>query len=458
MRVSVPQLTIVAPDGGRLDRATGKVLGTGRFHGVVQGVARPFREPGTSVLEGAVGKAGMSPLVFDANPERLLVDSLGQRGAIALSVDSGDSVSGLVGVLGYRDGAYQLSPDPSAEVSVAYGANPRALSKPNGAQMTIGSFDLRQTPDDTRLASARLPDTAAQAIRLAKTAEVICAYTHHPAIVGVVGIDTRSTLEDLAAAVNSNAGNELFPGRCNSDAGYRVRTDRTPAGRDSLGFLVSTTLVRPGVPRVVVRSVATQGLGQSFRHRDGRREPLHDHAPLLMQARINTATGEGEDVTLIAVQLSALAGNLYAPGPHGWATRGDYLRARRNAQAMSLAHLVQTRQKMNPGEKLILLGDFDAPGFSDGHGDPIGVLTGREGSLTNLTTRMPASQRYTVTREGNAVALGHVLVNQVLLSTYPDLHLEVARVNADFGADNAGDAMVPMRAAERDPQVLYLQP
>jgi hypothetical protein len=44
-----------------------------------------------------------------------------------------------------------------------------------------------------------------------------------------------------------------------------------------------------------------------------------------------------------------------------------------------------------------------------------------------------------------------------MLSAFPALHLEMARVNADFGADNLGDPMVPMRAAERDPQVLYLQ-
>ena len=452
MRVSVPQLTVVAPEGGRLVRATGEVLGTGRFHGVVQGVARPFREPGLSVLEGAMGKAGMRPLVFDANPERLLVDSLGQRGAIGLSVDSGDSVAGLVGVLGYRDGAYQVSPDPTAAVSVVSGANPRAISKPTTGQMTIGSFDLRRTFDDSKSSGEVVPNTAAHAIRLAKTAEVICAYTHDPAIVGIVGLDARATLDDLAAAVNGNAGNQLFPGSCANDAAYRAVADR-----GSLGFMVSTAPVRSGVPRVVVLSINPQGAGQTFRHRDGRGEPLHEHAPLLMRARINTATGASEDVTVIAVQLSALDGNLSTPGPQGWATRGDYLRARRNAQALALVGLIQTRQQANPREKLIVLGDFDAPGFSDGHADLIGVLTGREGSLTNLTTRLPASQRYNVTREGNAVALGHILVNQALLSAYPDLHLEMARVNADFGADNAGDAMVPVRAAERDPQVLYLQ-
>jgi hypothetical protein len=137
-----------------------------------------------------------------------------------------------------------------------------------------------------------------------------------------------------------------------------------------------------------------------------------------------------------------------------------------------LARLIQTRQRTSPGEKLIVLGDFDASEFSDGHGDLMAAVTGREAPsragpdsiggpipspLTNLTTLVPQAERYTVTRNGNAVALSHILVNQAMLASFPGLHLEMARVNADFGADNLGDSMVPMRAAERDPQVLYLQ-
>jgi predicted extracellular nuclease len=122
-----------------------------------------------------------------------------------------------------------------------------------------------------------------------------------------------------------------------------------------------------------------------------------------------------------------------------------------------LAQLIQARQRAHPGEKLIVLGDFDASEFSDGHADLLATVAGRESPLTNLTTRVPQAERYTVTRDGNAVALSHILVNQAMLSAFPALHLEMARVNADFGADNLGDPMVPMRAAERDPQVLYLQ-
>ena len=33
--------------------------------------------------------------------------------------------------------------------------------------------------------------------------------------------------------------------------------------------------------------------------------------------------------------------------------------------------------------------------------------------------------------------------------------VEVARINADFGEDNAADAAVPVRVSDHDPMVLY---
>jgi hypothetical protein len=72
-------------------------------------------------------------------------------------------------------------------------------------------------------------------------------------------------------------------------------------------------------------------------------------------------------------------------------------------------------------------------------------------------TLLPKAERYTVARDGNAEALSHVLVNAAVLSAYPALHLETARINADFGMDNFGDVTVPMRNGDRDPQVLYLE-
>ena len=118
-----------------------------------------------------------------------------------------------------------------------------------------------------------------------------------------------------------------------------------------------------------------------------------------------------------------------------------------------------------------MLGDFESAQFNDGYGDLLGTVSGRSAlrakllgyvdspvtaALTNLTTRLPAGQRYTVVREGNAQAVDHILVNAALLQSSPAVRAEVARINADFGEDNYGDANVPVRVSDHDPVVMYL--
>jgi len=468
MRVSIAQLSVVAPVGGAIDEARGGARSNGRFYGVAAGVARPFREAGLSVLDRAT-RANTSPSIFDANPERLMIDSLGQRGAKALSADTGDSVKGLVGVLGYGAGAYQLKPDPSAAITTTSGATPKAVAAHAAGQATIGSFDLRRLLDDRRDGSEPVMQSAAYATRLAKAANVICAYAKTPDILGLAGVENKSALADLASAVNAKDGNLLFPGSCASDPGYKGYMLPGSSTRN-LGFLVSTATVRPGVARVAVQSVSQLGAAATFHNRDGSTEALSERPALLMVAKINGADGRSETVSVVASHLAALEGDLSAAGSKGWATVGDYLRAKRAAQAGYLAGWIQARQSANPAEKLVVLGDFNASEFNDGHADLLGLVTGRPtargkvlsflGSpvtapLTNLTTRLPKAERYTVTREGNAQAVDHILVNSALLRASPQARAEVARINADFGEDNLGDAGVPMRVSDHDPVVLY---
>ena len=130
---------------------------------------------------------------------------------------------------------------------------------------------------------------------------------------------------------------------------------------------------------------------------------------------------------------------------------------------------MQARQVQEPTGKLVVLGDFNASEFDDGHADLLGLVTGRPtargkvlsflGSpvaspLTNMTTRLPKPERYTVTRDGNAQAVDHILVNAAFLQASPAAKVAVARINADFGEDNLGDAGVPMRVSDHDPVVL----
>jgi len=473
MRVAIPRLTVVAAASGDIDETTALSTSDGRFYGVASGTARPFREPGLHSLEMAPLRAGVNPPVFDGNPERVQIDSLGQTGARALAVDAGDRVTGLVGVLSQGRGAYALLPDPSSQTQVVAGAVPRAVSLPSASDMTIGNFNARRFFDDRDDPTFAEPVLTAKAyaLRLAKAANAICAYARNPDILGVAEVENLSTLSDMAEAVNSQAGNLLFPGACSGNPGYQAHLAKGNTS-GNIGFLVSTASVRPGVARVQVLSTLQHGKSARFSHADGSAEALFEQTPMVMRARINKTDGKAELLTVIANQLHSTEGiDSDAPGSHGWATQGEYVRAKRRAQMLYMAGLIQSHQKANRRERMVVLGGFESNEFSDGHDDLMGLLTGRSASrrellahadspmsppLTNLTLQMPQAERYSVTREGNAEAVDHVLVNQSLLAGRYRLHTEYARINADFGEDNAGDFSVPLRVSDHDAVVLYL--
>ena len=468
MRVSVPRLSVSSPVEGVLDTKTGKMLSNGIFYGVAEGMPRPFREPGLGELESARKPPGVSPPVADSNPERLRVNSRGQRGATGLAVDAGDILAGLTGVLGYAHGAYELIPDASARVTSKSAALPRAVTPPTSAQVTIASFTLREPRSISDTAGATNESSGLYASRLAKTANAICRYAHSPDIVAISGAAGGAVVADLAGAANGKDGNLLFANACSTHTRYLVQTI---GANSDFGLLINSQAVRPGVARTHVVSARALGSAESFRNRDGSREPLHPSPPLLTQARINAVDGPVLDVTILLASLPKLEGGLAGPGPHGWSTRSEYLHALRAARASSIAAMVRLRQQTHPAEKLVVLGNFETSEFSDGRADLIGAIAGREASrnrvithlgsrvdppLANLTSQLVQEDRYTVNREGNAVAVDHILVSNSLMQRGYGAHVEVARINADFGEDNRDDPGVPMRASDHDPLVLYL--
>jgi hypothetical protein len=470
MRVRLPQLRVVGPAGGVIDPARGRARSDGRFHGVLPGVARPFVEPGLPPFDFAPA-AGNGGARFDGNPERLRIHSLGQRGALALSTDVGDTVTGLEGVLGYADGDFQLLPDPSAPIGIVSGARPRAVSEATPAQATLGSLSLRPFFDDVRggVEPAMLP--TAYATRLAKTANAICAYARSPDLLAIQGLENGGVLSDLAGALNARDGNQLFPGSCSAAPDYRWHLASGQGAGPKTGLLLRSTEVRPGVPRVELVSLSTALAGETFRHVDGSRQPLHAQPPLLARVRINAADGSALDLQVVSARLTAMDGEPGTTDLHGWRSRVDYLRALRDAQARSLATLVRSRQLAHPGQHLVVLGNFETSEFGDGRNDTMGLLTGQETigggrrgarrivdpPLANLMLATPRSERYTVNRGGNAQAVDHVLVSQGLAAPGFAAHVEMARINADFGEDHQGDASLPMRVSDHDPVVLFLR-
>src|SRR5262249_44889152 len=99
MRVHVDSLTVVAPTEGTVNEPNATSTSNGVFYGVITGIARPFREPGIEVPDPLPAGSPCCIPRFDANPERLRVDSNGQTGGAPIDVTTGAVVTNITGVL-----------------------------------------------------------------------------------------------------------------------------------------------------------------------------------------------------------------------------------------------------------------------------------------------------------------------------------------------------------------------
>lgn len=472
MRV-IPNLTVVAPAGGNESEANATATSNGNFHGVLPGVARPFREPGVSVLDSFVPAPGVT--VFDGNLELIVVQSRG-LGGLAMNPNAGDVMTGITGILDFGFGFYKFYPDAGQTLTST--VTPTAVSDVAEDEFTVAGFNLFRffdTVNDPAISEPVLTSTALNN-RLGKTAEAICSYLKTPDIIGVVEVENIGVLTQLADTINDGqvpTGNAVPA--CNTAPEYvPYLVEGNDIGGIDVGFLISTKIVGGATPRVEVLEVVQENDGELLVNPDNSTSILNDRPTLRLQAVIHHANGNSYPVTVMINHLRSLGSvNSTAPEGNGWATEGHRVRAKRLKQAESLAALVNARQIANPDEKIILLGDFNAFEFNDGFVDSMGIITGQEvpasevtlhsgfvvaTPLTNMTTVDPANQRYSFSFDGSAQSLDHAVVNEAVLMN-DGVRSEHARINADFAVINYGlYGAAPIRVSDHDPVVLYVKP
>jgi uncharacterized repeat protein (TIGR01451 family) len=471
MRVQVSSLTVTGPTLGTVNEAAATATTTGVFYGVVTGVARPFREPGIAADDPP--PAGTIPPIprFDANPERIRVDSDGQTGAAAIDVGAGAVVTGLVGPLDYAFRTYTILPDPATPPAVAGGPTPDAVSSPTALEVTVASFNLQRFFDDADDPAIAEPVLSAAAFggRLAKASLAVRDFLATSDIVGVQEVENLAALEALAARIGVDAVAAARPDP--QYAAYLV--EGNDVGGIDVGFLVKTAVVTGATPRVTVNAVVQELAGTLFVNPDASSELLNDRPPLRLNAVVHDASGASGPLTVIVNHLRSLNdATSGAAGTNGWATVGERVRAKRLKQAEDLGGLVQARQAADPAERIVLVGDFNAYDFNDGLGDSLGVIKGTpapdeetavpgdgvdlvDPDLLNLGSTRPTAQRYSYVFDGNAQELDHVLVNQALLADATARRLEHARIGADFPETARNDGGTALRLSDHDPAVAY---
>ena len=470
MRVAVGTLEVVAPTQGQVGEVNATATSTGVFFGVIQGVARPFREAG--IQDPDPPPSGSIPPIprFDTNPERIRIDS-DAIGGTALDVSTGATITGIVGPLDYTFRTYTILPEPSSPPVVTGSMTSTAISTPAGNEFTVAGINVRRFFDTNNDPAIGEPVLTAAAFetRLAKTSKAVRENLKFPDVIGLQEVENLSALQSLATRISTDAIANAQPDPLY--AAYLV--EGNDVGGIDVGYLVKTAPVVGATPRVTVNSVVQEDAGELFVNPDASTELLNDRPNLRLMATVNFAGGQTSAITLVNVHLRSLNSvSATTPGSNGWLTDGERVRAKRQKQAESLANLVQTRQLANAAERILVLGDYNAFEVNDGFGHSFNVIRGApvpdnetavpgdgvdlvNPDLTDLATTLSATQRYSYTFDGNAQTLDHMLANAPLVSG--TVRMEHPRMNADFAEVDSANAATALRISDHDPAVAFIE-
>lgn len=467
MRVSVPSLTVNAPTGGSVNETQANGSSNGVFHAVVTGVPRSFREPGIQLPDLLPASAPANVPRWDSNPELLAVSS-GAIGAERLNLASNCRVLEVTGPLDYTFRRYTIYPESTPAVECDGHDVPKPAATPLADDINVATYNLQRFFDDNNDPSIGEPvlTSAAYDKRLNKASLGIRNYLHFPDILGAVEVESLSVLTTLANRVNADAVANGQP-----DPQYKAYLmEGNDVGGIDVGFLVKTSEVAAGVPRVKVGLVEQHGKSTRWTEPGGNSSLLNDRPPLSLEAVVNFADGRQFPLTAIVVHQRSLNGNETDDAA------GERVRAKRHQQAVFLAELLQARQQGNPEERVLVMGDFNAFEFNDGYVDAMGTITGQPSAddetivsgdgadlvspdYQTLTWLLPPESSYSYTYGGVVQSLDHVIASSAMLnaSDVGSLRVSHARINADFPeiARSAGDT--PTRLADHDPTLVLIQ-
>lgn len=463
MRVAVAELTVTAPTGGRVDIKSSSSTSNGTFFGVIKGMPRPFREPGLDIAEilflnerdsGELKKNFPKITVFDANPERLRIESSAQLGTQPIDVSAYSEVKGLSGVLHYAYRTYTIFVDPNTSPGISGSVNRTALPAPTSRQFSVAAMNIENFFDDKDDPSINEDVVAAEAFekRLKKISTAIREHLQMPDVVGIVEADNLEALRRLADRLNADAVSAGKP-----DPKYKAYLEDGNDGRGiDNGFLVKTG-------RVKIMAVKQFGKDVKYTNPDTKEENfLNDRPPLMLRASIeDAATEKPFEFTVIINHLKSFNG-------YNDPKQKDNVRTKKRLQAEFLAKWVRERQKADSSERIILAGDFNAYQFSDGITDLIGTIVGKPAArdmvfnssedfvdpdLINLVELIKPAERYSYIFDGNAQVLDHFMMTDNLKR-----HLSgfgYARLNADFPEMYRNDASRVERFSDHDPAIVY---
>lgn len=191
---------------------------------VLDGVARPLREPGieasfTVPPDPTSGVPDCCIPRWDENPERIMIDSDGLVGSTVFSVTSNVTISNVTGPLDFTFGDYKVLPETTPSRSANMSAVP--VPTPAAGEFTVAGYNIENFNNN-----ATQRHKAALAIR-----DVL----HLPDVIGTIEIFELSGLQALAAEIESISGVHYearlieadgTSGDADQDVGFLIKTSR----------------------------------------------------------------------------------------------------------------------------------------------------------------------------------------------------------------------------------------
>lgn len=464
MRVTIGELTVIAPTNGRVDEKSGASESDGTFYGVVKGLGRPFREPGFDLYDYVflndkekekIKKDTPKMTLFDHNPERLRIESTAQLGAQAIDVTSFAEIKNLTGVVHYGYRAYSILVDAGTKPTISNLVKAQPLPALNARQFSVAGMNLERYFDEDDDPNIKEPLITAEGFekRLKKVSLAVRSYMQTPDVIGVIEMESLPVLKRLAERINKDAE---ASGKPNPKYEAYLVEGNDFGGIDS-GFLVKSS-------RVEVLETKQFGKDEKFKNPVSKDDVyLNDRPPFLLRAAIkDTKTNQPFEFTVIANHLKSFRG--YTDDKDA-----PFVQMKKKLQAEFLAKAVAERLKNNPQERIAIIGDFNFYQFNDGIMDVIGILKGTASgkdeimnpsteaipnlNLTNLVDLIKASERYSYSFDGNAQVLDHFLVSPAMKN-----HINgfgYARLNADFPEIYRNDDTRVERFSDHDAAVAY---
>ncbi|MBK7044109.1 MAG: lamin tail domain-containing protein [Rhodanobacteraceae bacterium] len=452
MRVSMPTAIISASNQRRASDFYGEAYAT-------PWGARSRREAG--LLFGLTPEAGNAAAgSWDGNPEVIELDYDEAGLATNTELTAGSTFS-AVGVIGFSFTDYEFYPTEYTPIQTQ--PVPEAVMDPaGGSELTVGSFNTQHLCDDPNSPlpsdtddppgdddgdNANTGDGDSDCERdtpiagtgaftysekLRKVSSYVLNVLKAPDVLGLQEVDELTTLQALAAQIAADGGppyqSFLVEGNDPGgiDVGFMIRTDRV-SGASVEQFYQTKNWYDP----LVTCNPPTTDPYPC--------ENLHDRPPLLLRATFNGTNGP-YPFAVINNHTKAI-GNVDETGA---AAERD--RSKRFQQAKDVATLAQQFQTSagpfdglgTAGVPLILVGDYNAFEYSDGHADVVGLIAGTYNDAANECNAVLSDSQGTETCN-----LGANIVNPPLFNSglaVPESERMTYKFTQNFGVVQGSDS------------------